>query len=325
MQFVSKAEAVERLNAWGLDSQPFFFFADYSAERWYVARLDEVDPRVRYSIPGRSNYTPDAVATDRAPFSVDAPRVEDYAEGFNVVQRAIKAGETRLINLTWCVPFESAYTQAERFALGREKYMLMVEGLFSVFSPEPFIIVENGRIATFPMKGTISTAIPDARRVLLSSEKEAREHADSVALMRSDLSRVAHSIEVPRYRYTEVIADGRVIQTSSEVAGRVQEDLVGRYGDIISRLLPGGSIAGAPRESSLTVIARAEPTDRGFYTGIFGIFDGSRLDTSVMIRFLRYDEDGRTYFHGGGGVTGESTLEREYQELLLKADATILY
>ncbi len=326
MQFVETPTAVALLNEWGCQGQPFFFFVDYAGQQWYVARLDELDARIKYSIPGRTNYTPTPhLRPEARAHRLHAPRLEDYAEGFGVVQRAIAEGKTRLINLTWRIPYESDYDQQARFMLGHEKYMLMVEGLFSVFSPEPFVEVRDGRIATFPMKGTISTSVPNAREVLLASDKEAREHADSVELMRHDLERVASDVEVVRFRYCEEIADGRVIQTSSEIAGQIRPELLGRYGDIIASLLPGGSIAGAPKEASLEVIAEAEPYDRGFYTGVFGVFDGERLDTSVMIRFLQYLPSGESYFYGGGGVTAHSQLESEYQELLLKANATILY
>ncbi len=327
MQFHNSSEAIALLNQWGQSETPFFFFVNYSGTQWYVAPLDAVDKRILYRIPGHSNYdTPSYTPPHNyTPHRLLAPELEEYAQGFNTVQEAITRGETRLINLTWRVPFQSDFDQRERFALGREKYMLMVEGMFSVFSPEPFIEIKEGRIATFPMKGTISTSIPNAEAVLLGSEKEAKEHADSVALLTEELERVATQVETVRYRYCETIADGRVIQTSSEIAGRVKDELAGRYGDIIAALLPGGSIAGAPKEPSLQVIARAEAYERGFYTGIFGVFDGNRLDTSVMIRFLQYAEDGQTYFFGGGGVTGNSRLENEYNELLLKANATILY
>lgn len=327
MQFYTSSQAISRLNEWGEHGTPFFFFVNYAGTQWYAAPLDAVDKRILYRIPGHSNYDASSSAPPQGytPHRLIAPKIEDYGRGFDIVQDAISRGETRLINLTWRVPFESDFDQRTRFGMGREKYMLMVEGMFSVFSPEAFIEIENGRIATFPMKGTISTSIPNAEAVLLGSDKEAKEHADSVALLTEELERVATDVETVRYRYCETIADGRVIQTSSEIAGRVKEQLQGRYGDIIATLLPGGSIAGAPKEASLEVIARAEAYERGFYTGIFGVFDGKRLDTSVMIRFLQYAENGQTYFFGGGGVTGNSSLENEYNELLLKAHATILY
>lgn len=326
MNFLTTDQATTLLDRWGQSAQPFFFFVDYAGEQWYAVPLDAVDSRIKYSLPGRRNYTPEATRPAHyPPYRVIPPHIEDYGRAFEEVQQAIRRGETTFINLTWRVPFESAFDQVARFHLGKEKYMLMVEGMFSVFSPEPFVEIVGSRVATFPMKGTISAEIPNAAEQLLSNEKEAKEHAQSVALMRTDLSGVAVDIDVPRYRYCEVIADGKVIQTSSEVAGTVRRDLLGRYGSIIRALLPGGSIAGAPKAASLEVIRRAEAFDRGFYTGIFGVFDGHQLNTSVMIRFIQYTDGGQKYFFGGGGITADSVLEAEYQELLLKAHATILY
>lgn len=315
--------AIAELNAWGLTSTPFFFFVDYSGQQWYTAPLDAVDERIRYSFPERRNYIPNASTSLEHTYKLQPPTLEAYREGFEVVQQAIQAGRTRLINLTWRIPFESNLSQSERFVRGKARYMLDVEGMFSVFSPEPFVQIAAGSIATFPMKGTISTAIPNAQEVLLSNPKEAQEHADSVELLKGELALVADEVEVVRYRYCETIANGQVIQTSSEIAGTIRRDLLNRYGDIISALLPGGSIAGTPKASSLEIIAEAETYDRGFYTGIFGIFDGTKLDTSVMIRFIQYGTEGERYFFGGGGVTANSKLEHEYQELLLKANATI--
>lgn len=315
--------AIAELNAWGLESIPFFFFVDYSGTQWYTSPLSAVDRHIRYSFPSQRNYTPDTPSDTPHIYKLYPPTLEAYQEGFEVVQRAIETGYTSLINLTWRIPFDSNLSQSERFVRGKARYMLDVEGMFSVFSPEPFVQIEAGRIATFPMKGTISTAIPNAQEVLLSNPKEAQEHADSVELLKGELALVADEVEVVRYRYCETIANGQVIQTSSEIAGTIRRDLLNRYGDIISALLPGGSIAGAPKASSLEIIAEAEPYDRGFYTGIFGIFDGTKLDTSVMIRFIQYGTEGERYFFGGGGVTANSKLEHEYQELLLKANATI--
>lgn len=329
MKFRPASEAVALLNEWSASKTPFLFFVDYEGKRWYAAPLDSLDPRISYRIPGREGG--EAAAADvpsakpRPPHRILPPAFEDYSRGFEIVRAAISAGETRLVNLTWRVAFESAFSQRERFRLGREKYMLMVEGLFSVFSPEPFVEIEGGRIATFPMKGTISTSIPNAAAVLLADPKEAREHADSVSLMRDDLARVADDVKVVRYRYCETIADGKIIQTSSEIAGTLKSGLRDRLGDVLHALLPGGSITGTPKAATIGVIRRAEAFPRGFYTGVFGVFDGAKLQTSVMIRFLGYGENGEKFFFGGGGVTADSTPEREYRELLLKADATVLH
>lgn len=85
----------------------------------------------------------------------------------------------------------------------------------------------------------------------------------------------------------------------------------------MASLLPAGSISGAPKPKTLQIIREAEAYERGYYTGIVGIFDGERLDSGVMIRYLERT-GGKLFFKSGGGITARSHLLREYQELIDK-------
>jgi len=88
-------------------------------------------------------------------------------------------------------------------------------------------------------------------------------------------------------------------------------------GDIIFALLPAGSISGAPKTKTLEIIQLAEGYERGFYAGVCGYFDGKNLDSGVMIRYLEQESDGLT-FKSGGGITAQSDLVKEYEELIQK-------
>jgi para-aminobenzoate synthetase component I len=98
-------------------------------------------------------------------------------------------------------------------------------------------------------------------------------------------------------------------------------DLSSRYGsrlgDILIALLPAGSVSGAPKPKTLEIIRNAEQEDRGYYTGVFGYFDGVNLDSAVMIRYIERNE-GHYYYRSGGGITTQSIMEMEYQEALDK-------
>ena len=60
-----------------------------------------------------------------------------------------------------------------------------------------------------------------------------------------------------------------------------------------------------------------ESYNRGFYTGVFGYFDGENIDSGVMIRFI--EKEGEKYFYkSGGGITFMSDAEKEYKELIDK-------
>lgn len=67
----------------------------------------------------------------------------------------------------------------------------------------------------------------------------------------------------------------------------------------------------------MEIIETAEAYERGYYTGIFGYFDGENLDSAVMIRFVEQQNDG-LIFKSGGGITSLSDCEKEYDELLRK-------
>lgn len=169
------------------------------------------------------------------------------------------------------------------------------------------------------MKGTVPSATQEARRWLETDEKENRESATIVDLMRNDLSMVATGVRVKRYRYISPVetSKGPILQCSSEISGLLPENWRSRLGEILLKLLPAGSVTGAPKEATCRAIAEAEDMERGFYTGIFGFFNGRDLDSAVSIRFMEEDERGMVY-KSGGGITVMSRMEEEYQEAVAK-------
>jgi len=169
------------------------------------------------------------------------------------------------------------------------------------------------------MKGTIDATLPDARRRLFEDKKEAAEHATIVDLLRNDLSQHATQVTVRRYRYFDRLTThrGALWQTSSEIEGRLPDDYRSRLGDILLDMLPAGSITGAPKPKTMDIIAEAESYDRGFYTGVAGWFDGDDMDSCVLIRFME-QEGGRLYFKAGGGITFQSDMHSEYEEMKQK-------
>lgn len=142
--------------------------------------------------------------------------------------------------------------------------------------------------------------------------------------MRNDLNSVSRDVRVERFRYLERIATsrGEIFQTSSEVTGVLPEGKEYDFGDIILPMLPAGSITGAPKEATVSLIGCAEDSPRGWYTGVFGYFDGEEMESAVMIRCIQRGDDRRLYFHSGGGITVNSNCEEEYEELIAKVYLT---
>lgn len=86
---------------------------------------------------------------------------------------------------------------------------------------------------------------------------------------------------------------------------------------MLAAQLPAGSITGAPKNKTVAIIEEAEGYDRGFYTGIMGIYDRGELNSAVMIRFVEQHGDGLS-FKAGGGITSKSDCRKEYDEVLQK-------
>ena len=175
------------------------------------------------------------------------------------------------------------------------------------------------------MKGTIDATIENAEQVILNDPKETAEHNTIVDLIRNDLSMVAKNVRVEKFRYIEKIitTDKTLLQVSSKITGILEDDFQSRLGDIIFDLLPAGSVSGAPKKKTVEIIQGNENYNRGFYTGVFGYFDGSLLDSGVMIRFIEKTKNGLTY-KSGGGITFMSNPESEYQELIDKVYVPII-
>jgi para-aminobenzoate synthetase component 1 len=250
----------------------------------------------------------------KSPISLEA-----YRHKFEYIQQELKKGNSFLVNLTAETPVQVDVPLQIIFDQAQAAYKMKCAEEFIVFSPECFIQIKDHKIYSFPMKGTSSVRLNPSTANLLSDQKEQAEHATIVDLIRNDLSRVAFPIQVDSYKYTEQVKtnEGDLWQMSSQISGDILPELRGKIGSILSALLPAGSITGAPKPSTMQIIANAEQYDRGFYTGVMGEFDGQNVDSGVMIRFIE-QKSGQLIFKSGGGITVFSELEKEYNELIQK-------
>ncbi len=313
-------EVFELMNVYGGSFQPFLFGIDFDVKQGFF-----IDPNLAeksgifFNINGIGNGTESKAKTETVNL-VKHPVVESkYYEAFKIVYQNLVEGNSYLTNLTFPTDIDLNLTLPEIFARSKARYRLLFQDEFVVFSPEIFIQVENGTIRSFPMKGTIDASLPDAENRILADPKETAEHNTIVDLIRNDLSMVATEVKVDRFRYIEKIDthNKSLLQVSSEISGILPENYHAGLGNIFRKLLPAGSISGAPKAKTLQIIREAEIYSRGFYTGVFGYFDGSKLDSGVMIRFIK-KENGKLIFCSGGGITANSNPRTEYNELIDK-------
>ena len=198
----------------------------------------------------------------------------------------------------------------------RDRYKVFYKDFFVFFSPETFVKIVDNKILTYPMKGTIDASLENAPEILKNDKKEKAEHYTVVDLLRNDLSMVADDVHVEQFQQIDFIKTSQkdLYAMSSEISGIVKPEFDGKIGSIMQKLLPAGSILGAPKPKTLEIILDAEGYDRGYYTGVCGWFDGKNVDSCVMIRFIEKEGD-KLYFKSGGGITHMSKLEDEYQEM----------
>ena len=360
--------------------EPFLFVINYQGDKAFIRLLSDINPEeCLFDFEGRGNLSHVWKETwkeetsekeiSETTWQIEPPLYEDYERSFNIVKSNIMAGNSYLTNLTCRVPVSCNLSLEEIFHRAKGKYKLLLrrkrtqaedkahlkeenieENLtpFVCFSPETFVRIKGGRIYSYPMKGTLDASLPDAKKQLMEDRKEAAEHATIVDLIRNDLSRVAEDVRVDKYRYIDVLHTnkGNILQTSSEISGRLPEDYPHHLGEILDAQLPAGSITGAPKDKTMQIIQEAEGYDRGFYTGIMGIYDQGELNSAVMIRFIEeetspvdFETDGEKnfkakegkasegkepkasrelYFKAGGGITSKSDCQREYEEVIQK-------
>ena len=303
------------INTLGQQRKPFLFISDFKAKNIKVIPLNELENSdIEYSINSNCPIRKQSEILTKIPLSFIS-----YKQKFDKVIAKIKLGETYLLNLTQATKIQTSLSLKEIYTNASAHYKLRYKDDFVCFSPEKFIQISGTEIHTYPMKGTIDASLENAVDKILENKKEMAEHIMVVDLLRNDLSIVATDVKVEDFRYITHINAGEkeLLQVSSHISGYVGDSWHEKLGDILQALLPAGSISGTPKKSTLEIIEMIEEYDRGYFSGVFGVYDGKSFDSGVMIRFIQNTEDGLIY-KSGGGITLDSNAMAEYNELLDK-------
>ena len=309
---------MEKINELASKKEPFLFVLSYDLKQKFIQPLSKLNDDIYFKIGDQRNYPRTPLAKtyflNKSPLDFKA-----YQKSLEKILKEIRAGNTYLINLTFKTPIETNLSLKEIFIYAKAKYKLYFKDEFICFSPEKFIEIIDNQIATYPMKGTIEASIPDAKEKILANKKEMAEHVMVVDLMRNDLGMVGTSVQVEKFRYVEKIKAGEqeILQVSSKITAKLPPNWYETLGDLLQKILPAGSITGTPKRSTVNIIKNIEDYERGFYTGVFGIFDGKNLYSAVMIRFIE-KENNKLFYKSGGGITLDSNAKSEYEELINK-------
>lgn len=309
---------MKKINELGSKKEPFLFILSYDLKEQFVQPLNKLDSDILFKVEKYRNYKKTPLQKNY--FLTKSPlSFQDYKKALDKVLEEIRSGNTYLLNLTFKTKIETDLSLKEIFTYAKAKYKLYFKDEFICFSPEKFIEVIDNQISTYPMKGTIKASLPNAKEAILANEKEMAEHVMIVDLMRNDLGMVGTNVQVEKFRYVEKIQAGKeeLLQVSSKITAELPTTWSNTLGDILSTLLPAGSITGAPKRSTVNIIENVENYKRGFYTGVFGLYDGENLYSAVMIRFIEKQGD-QLFYKSGGGITIDSDAQSEHKELIDK-------
>ena len=192
-------------------------------------------------------------------------------------------------------------------------------------SPETLIEKKNNMIITKPIAGTLKKTSQisksKAKIFFQNNEKESKEHNMIVDMERNDLSRVCKkgSVRISKLKYVEEYKD--LYHYVTEIVGKL--DRSKNVIDIIKAMLPGGSVIGCPKISTLNLLNHHEKDNRSIYTGSFGyIKSNGDMRFNIIIRTILNFKNICEISVASGVVLG-STARKEYQENFIKAKSLL--
>ncbi|UQS86010.1 anthranilate synthase component I family protein (plasmid) [Nicoliella spurrieriana] len=184
-------------------------------------------------------------------------------------------------------------------------------------SPETLIKKSGRKLFSYPLAGTRRRGKTKAEDVkfakeLQASQKELSEHNMLVDLGRNDLGRVSQFGSVHVTKLRELLRFSNVMHLGSKIESIANPAFSSV--DIISAVLPAGTLSGAPKESAMKIIDQLEQRKRGIYGGGIGYidFDGD-LDLCIGIR-LGYKKGNHLVVHSGAGIVADSDANQEFHE-----------
>lgn len=259
------------------------------------------------------------------------PMIEfkDYSSAITQIKEEIAQGNTYELNYTYDWEIKSNLEGLDLFnsILPRQTtpYNAYIKNDYEEilsFSPELFFELENNKIRTKPMKGTIARGQnkqEDLANIefLKNDEKNKAENVMIVDLLRNDLGKIAKTGTVKVDKLFEVETHETLHQMTSEISAELEENIT--LFEIFNAIFPCGSITGAPKISTMEIINKLEIGLRGIYCGAIGLITPEKTVFSVPIRILhKTNKDKNFICRVGGAIVWDSTAQEEWEETLTK-------
>ncbi|HHU65958.1 aminodeoxychorismate synthase component I [Streptococcus sp.] len=255
---------------------------------------------------------------------------DEYEKAISEIRQQIRQGNTYQVNYTVQLHNRinsNLFELYNRLVIEQDaKYNCYIEhDDFAVLSmsPELFFEKNGSKLTTRPMKGTVARGINDVqdfrnKHWLANDSKNRSENMMIVDLLRNDMGRISELGSVTVSKLCDIEQYSTVWQMTSTIESQLKEDV--SLFDIFNALFPCGSITGAPKISTMSIINQLEPSPRGVYCGSIGIClpHDDRAIFNVAIRTIQVKDD-QAIYGVGGGITWDSEWESEYRETCEKS------
>jgi para-aminobenzoate synthetase component I len=295
----------------------------FIASPLFQKQTEEMISEIRANLSAENNKKEDffSIESDIA----ESTNLHSYTKQFNTVKDYLKQGDCYQVNISkkyqvkakgesWC--FYKKFREINQSPF--MAYLCFDEFELLSGSPERFLKAVDGKVSTRPIKGTRARGVNqhedrEALNFLINSAKDKAENLMIVDLLRNDLGVSCDSGSINVDELFTIETYPNVHHLVSSVSGVLKKE--SNIYSLFENAFPGGSITGAPKKRAMEIIEELEEHARDFYCGSVAYFSfNERLDSNISIRSIISKEE-TLFFYSGGGLTIESNLEDEYQEI----------
>ena len=288
-------------------------------------------PETKIRLPVNLKYKDDNKINFKKKFELNINR-NSYTKIFNRFKKKIKSGETYQIKI--CTKYKTKSTinpldffcRLSKSNLAPEAFMIR-DYNYSIVScsPENLITKKGSLISTKPIAGTVKKNKKMNKHKALTyfrkNIKETKEHNMILDMERNDLSRICKvgTVKLSKIKVVEEYKD--LFHYVSLIKGKIKKNI--KNIDIIKAMMPGGSVIGCPKISTLNLLNKQEKENRNIYTGSFGYikFNGDMKFNIIIRSILNFKNTSEISV--ASGVVIDSNANHEFNENFIKAKALI--
>jgi len=258
--------------------------------------------------------------------------LNQYSKLFSFFSEKIREGKTYQIKI--CQKYRNKsninsikfFWKLMKVNKSPESFMIRDDN-YSVIScsPETLIDKKNKIIKTKPIAGTLKKTKKNnfykAKKFFYNNKKENKEHNMIVDMERNDLSKICKvgSVRINKLKLIEQYKD--LYHYVTEIVGVLNKKIT--TFDIIKAMMPGGSVIGCPKISTLNLLNNQEIDNRNIYTGSFGyIKSNGDMRFNIIIRSLLNYKKISEISVASGVIIG-SIAKKEYDENYIKAKSIL--